>query len=99
RKLWGLAQHGNHQVLCITHLPQIAGYANTHYHVTKQIEGERTRTHVAALADEARVEELALMLGPVSESTRQSAREILHEAASAQQADRSGQETAQGVLL
>lgn len=99
RKLWGLAQHGNHQVLCITHLPQIAGYANTHYHVTKQIEGERTRTHVAALADEARVEELALMLGAVSESTRQSAREILHEAASAQQADRSGQETAQGVLL
>jgi DNA repair protein RecN (Recombination protein N) len=99
RKLWGLAQQANHQVLCITHLPQIAGYATTHYHVTKQIEGERTRTQVEALADEARVEELAQMLGVLSESTRQSAREILDEAASRQQTEMSDRQTAQGMLL
>lgn len=77
RKLWNLAHQGQRQVLCVTHLPQIAGYADIHYHVAKQIEGQRTQTGVRVLTGEDRVEELAYMLGAPSDSTRQSAREIL----------------------
>lgn len=99
RKLWGLAQHGNHQVLCITHLPQIAGYANTHYHVSKEIKGERTQTRIRPLVHEDRVEELAQMLGALSDSTRQSARDILNEAAAAQASEPAKPQTAQGILL
>lgn len=83
-KLWELAHRGGHQVLCVTHLPQIAGYADAHYHVAKVVAGERTQTGVSQLAGEARVEELAQMLGAPSDSTRQSAREILSHAAAAQ---------------
>lgn len=83
-KLWGLAHHGNHQVLCVTHLPQIAGYGDTHYHVTKHVESGRTQTVVQALAGDDRVEELAQMLGIPSDSTRQSAREILSHVAAVQ---------------
>lgn len=81
RKLWELSHQGQHQVLCVTHLPQIAGYGDTHYHVTKQVSGARTQTGVQVLAGDGRVEELAQMLGAVSQSTRDSAREILNEAA------------------
>lgn len=98
RKLWGLGQHGRHQVLCITHLPQIAGYADIHYHVSKHIEGERTHTRTRQLVDEDRVEELAQMLGAVSDSTRQSAREILSEAATVQR-DESQADLPQRVLF
>jgi DNA repair protein RecN (Recombination protein N) len=82
QKLWKLAQEGNHQVLCVTHLPQIAGYAELHCHVSKQISGGRTMTNVRILSGEEQVAELAQMLGVLSESTRQSAREILQEATS-----------------
>ena len=82
-----------------THLPQIAGYASAHYHVAKHIEGNHTQTTVRSLTHEERVEELAQMLGVLSESTRQSARDILAEADSIQQTAESGSETAQGVLL
>lgn len=81
QKLWGLAHQGNHQVLCVTHLPQIAGYAEVHYHVSKQITAGRTATGVARLSGEQQVDELAVMLGVLSDSTRQSARELLAEAA------------------
>jgi DNA repair protein RecN (Recombination protein N) len=81
RKLRELAHLSGHQVLCVTHLPQIAGYGDTHYHVTKQVVGGRTQTEVQILAGDGRVEELAQMLGALSQSTRQSAREILNEAA------------------
>ena len=81
RKLWGLAHEGEHQVLCVTHLPQIAGYGDAHYHVAKQVEDQRTKTGVRTLAGDERVEELAQMLGTPSDSTRQSAREILKQAA------------------
>ncbi len=84
-KLWNLSHQSGHQVLCITHLPQIAGYGDTHYHVTKQVSAGRTHTLVHSLSGEGRVEELAQMLGTVSDSTRQSAREILN-AAGLQQA-------------
>ena len=81
RKLWELAHIGNHQVLCVTHLPQIAGYGDAHYHVAKQVVDNRTLTGVRNLTGDDRVEELALMLGTPSDSTRQSAREILKQAA------------------
>jgi DNA repair protein RecN (Recombination protein N) len=81
RKLWELSHQGRHQVLCVTHLPQIAGYGDTHYHVTKHVSGARTQTGVQVLAGDGRVEELAQMLGALSQSTRESAREILNEAA------------------
>ncbi len=81
QKLWGLTHKGNHQVLCVTHLPQIAGFAEVHYHVAKQVVNGRTQTGVAQLAGAPQVDELAQMLGVLSDSTRQSAREILAEAA------------------
>ena len=84
RKLWGLAHQGDHQVLCVTHLPQIAAYGDAHYHVAKQVVKNRTQTGVRTLADDDRVEELAQMLGTPSDSTRQSAREILNQAAAVQ---------------
>ena len=99
RKLWGLTHKSSHQVLCITHLPQIAGYANTHYHVSKEVADNRTRTSVRPLENEDRIEEMAQMLGALSESTRQSARDILKEAATTQSKETSGPKTAQGVLL
>ncbi|HRV94455.1 MAG TPA: DNA repair protein RecN [Anaerolineae bacterium] len=81
QKLWMLASQGHHQVLCVTHLPQIAGYAELHYHVAKQVIGGRTKTDIHTLTGEAQVNEMAQMLGVLSDSTRQSAREILQEAA------------------
>ncbi|MCC6214606.1 MAG: DNA repair protein RecN [Polyangiaceae bacterium] len=74
-----------HQVLCITHLPQIAAFASAHFHVGKgEVEG-RTVTRVTRLADAARVEELARMLGGrrVGESAREHARALLAEAGAA----------------
>ena len=51
-----------HQVLCVTHLPQVAAYADAHLVVGKRVEGERTATDVRALEGEARAAELAAML-------------------------------------
>ncbi|HZY43822.1 MAG TPA: DNA repair protein RecN [Anaerolineae bacterium] len=79
QKLWGLSQH--HQVVCITHLPQLAGYGDTHFKVEKRINGERTLTHITALTDQARVEELAQMLGASGEGATLSAQEILNSVA------------------
>jgi DNA repair protein RecN (Recombination protein N) len=78
-KLWELARQ--HQVLCITHLPQLAAFGEQHFHVQKQIEGGRTITQVGQLEGEKRLMELALMLGEVSEGTLQSARDLLEYAA------------------
>ncbi len=80
RKLWGLARDAQHQVLCITHLPQLAAFGDLHYRVSKQIEGERTTTAVHPLQGDATVEELAQMLGNLSDATRASARELLVDA-------------------
>jgi DNA repair protein RecN (Recombination protein N) len=68
-----------HQVLCITHLPQVAALATTHLRVAKAARGGRTIATVEALDAEARVEELARMAGGarVTEATRQHARELL----------------------
>jgi DNA repair protein RecN (Recombination protein N) len=67
------------QVLCITHLPQIAACADTHFAIEKRVERGRTRTSVVRLEGEGRVEELGRMLGGenVSDALRASAREML----------------------
>jgi DNA repair protein RecN (Recombination protein N) len=67
------------QVLCITHLPQIAARATTQFVIEKQVKGLRTVTRVDRLEPEARVEELARMLGGVNvtEAIRASARDLL----------------------
>jgi DNA repair protein RecN (Recombination protein N) len=67
------------QVLCITHLPQIAAYADAQYAIRKRVEAGRTRTDVTRLDDSGRVEELARMLGgaAITDGLRASAREML----------------------
>ncbi|MBK9126141.1 MAG: DNA repair protein RecN [Chloroflexi bacterium] len=78
-KLWTLT-HG-HQVMVVTHLPQLAGFADRHYHVKKIAQADRTSTHVTALDNDAdRIGELAAMLGTIGESGMASARDILAEA-------------------
>ena len=79
QKLWGLSQ--NHQVVCITHLPQLAGYGDAHFKVEKRSDGERTVTQVAQLDGQARVEELAQMLGASGDGAVTSAKEILRNVA------------------
>ena len=67
------------QVLCITHLPQIAAYADTHFQIEKQVEAGRTSTTVRRLEGDRRVDELARMMGGegITEGLRSSAREML----------------------
>jgi DNA repair protein RecN (Recombination protein N) len=79
-KLWALT--GEHQVMVVTHLAQLAGYADQHFRVAKVIEAGRTHTSITPLhAEVQRVEELAAMLGTPNEAGRQSARELLVQAA------------------
>ncbi|MCG3148110.1 MAG: DNA repair protein RecN [Verrucomicrobiae bacterium] len=54
---------GGHQVICITHLPQVAAQGDCHYVVNKTVQGGRTNTGIAAVTGDARVEEIARMLG------------------------------------
>jgi DNA repair protein RecN (Recombination protein N) len=75
RKLSDLARQ--HQVLCVTHLPQLAAFGQQHYRVLKQVHAGRTTTQVEALQGETRILELAAMMGEVGEGTRQSALELL----------------------
>ena len=89
-KLWGLTAGTGpgglrHQVLCVTHLPQLAGFGDVHFCVEKHVEktgaGERTVTRVRRLQGGARVEELAQMLGASGEAAYRSAEEILGQVA------------------
>ena len=68
-----------HQVLCITHLPQIAARAEVHLRVDKRVEGERTLAAVTRLEGRARVDEIALMAGgeTVGKATLRHAQELL----------------------
>jgi len=75
KKLWGLTT--SHQVLCITHLPQLAAFGDQHYRVEKQLHDGRTVTVVTPLTGEARIHELATMLGAETEPNLQSAAELL----------------------
>lgn len=67
------------QVLCVTHLPQIASLARRHFYIEKQVVNGRTEVSVRELPMNERVEELARMLGgaQVTDTTRQHAREML----------------------
>ena len=82
-KLWQLARQ--HQVLCITHLPQLAAYGDRHYCVHKEVETGRTTTRVSRLQGDDRLNELALMLGQVSDVNRVAAQEALEQARQRQQ--------------
>ena len=70
----------SHQVLCITHLPQLAVYGRQHLHVEKHIAAGRTAAQVKLLEGEERILELAQMLGGVSQGTLQSAKEMVQAA-------------------
>jgi DNA repair protein RecN (Recombination protein N) len=76
------------QVLCVTHLAQVASQAHSQFRVTKLSDGKITRTAVKSLGEEERVEEIARMLGGIdlSEQARAHAREMLTHAAPAQTA-------------
>ena len=78
------ALSGSHQIICITHLPQIAKYADHHYKIEKLVDGGRTRTEIRQIDESDRVEELARMLGGVkiTDKTLEHAREMLDEVAS-----------------
>jgi DNA repair protein RecN (Recombination protein N) len=67
------------QIICITHLPQIAAYADRHYVIEKSSSGERTLAAVRLLDDEGRVDEIARLASgsAVTETTRKSARELI----------------------
>jgi DNA repair protein RecN (Recombination protein N) len=77
-KLWSLGLQ--HQVMVITHLPQLAVYGDQHWQVQKVVESGRTLTRVAKLTGEPRTLELAQMLGDVTEGTIRSAHDILQSA-------------------
>lgn len=80
QKLWELTR--THQVLCITHMPQVAAFADQHLVIAKEVEGEVTRTSVHALSSDERPAELAAMLGggPNSRAAEANARELLQRA-------------------
>ena len=74
---------GGRQVLCVTHLAQIAAFADVHHTVVKEVVDGRTVTRVQRVADEDRVAELARMLGgdAAGEAGREHARRLMEEAA------------------
>jgi DNA repair protein RecN (Recombination protein N) len=77
-KLWNLGRA--HQVMVITHLPQLAAYGDQHFQVQKIIEDGRTLTRLTRLTGEPRTLELAQMLGTISEGTLRSAHDLLQSA-------------------
>lgn len=68
----------NHQIICITHLPQIAAMADSHYLIQKSVEKQSTVSHIRRLNQEESIEELARMLGGVeiTDTVRKSAKEM-----------------------
>ncbi len=77
KKLKDVSRH--HQVICITHLPQIACFGDTHFLVSKKVQGERTNAGMDLLSEEGRLDEITRMLSGVemTEKTRQHASEML----------------------
>jgi DNA repair protein RecN (Recombination protein N) len=70
----------NHQVICITHLPQIASIADKHYSVEKKLKDNRTFTTISELDQRSRIKEIAKLLGgdTITDTTLQGARELLN---------------------
>jgi DNA repair protein RecN (Recombination protein N) len=77
RKLWGLTAVADHQVIVVTHLPQLAGYGDVHFHVSKGQADGRTTTRINTLDGNARIQELAAMLGTQGEHAVGGAESIL----------------------
>lgn len=70
-----------HQVLCITHLPQVAAFGDRHFVVSKQTDGERTWSEVTPVSGDERTAEIAAMLGGPGEANLRAAQELLASAA------------------
>ncbi|MGO3742236.1 DNA repair protein RecN [Kerstersia sp.] len=68
-----------HQVLCVTHLPQVAACGDKHFQVSKSSDGELTRSAIVPLGKQGRIEEIARMLGGITltDTTRRHAKEML----------------------
>ncbi|MGC9357789.1 MAG: DNA repair protein RecN [Anaerolineae bacterium] len=83
-KLWRLTGNtegeSRHQVLCVTHLPQLAGFGDAHFRVQKQVVDGRTVVQVDSVRGEERLQELAQMLGTTGDAAYDGAREILAQA-------------------
>lgn len=77
-KLWQLARR--HEVLCVTHLPQLAAFGDQHFRVVKLLSEGRTTTQVELLSNQSRLEELAQMLGNLTDANRSAAQETLETA-------------------
>ena len=77
-KLWELGQY--HQVICITHLPQLAALRDAHFHVRKQIEDGRTQTVFTPLTEDESLHEMAALLGSDSEENEQAVTAMLKDA-------------------
>jgi DNA repair protein RecN (Recombination protein N) len=75
KRLHALARQ--QQILCITHLPQIAAFADCHLAVEKNVRNGRTYTRARAVAGQERVRELARMLGSTGTESERYARELL----------------------
>ena len=77
RKLAALARH--HQIICITHLPQIAKFGDHHFSISKHVSEGRTKTSINCLSDSERINEIARMLGgeKITKATLDHAREML----------------------
>jgi DNA repair protein RecN (Recombination protein N) len=80
KKLQEVSEH--HQVICITHLPQIVCFGENHFLVSKHVSGDRTKTEVRVLSESERLEEITRMLGgvKVTQKTREHAHEMLRAA-------------------
>jgi DNA repair protein RecN (Recombination protein N) len=80
KKLWSLARH--HQIICVTHLPQIAVFGDAHFSVNKEATGARITSSIAVLEGDERTQELAVMLGGASysETSVKNARELAQKA-------------------
>jgi len=88
QRLANAADHN--QVVCVTHLPQIAAFADAHFRVEKQVENDRTTTQVVRLSESERIDELARMLGGarITDSARKHASQLVEDARVAKSAQR-----------
>jgi len=77
-KIYGISASSS-QVLCISHLPQVAAMADTHLYIRKEVEDDRTKTIVDELSDEHKTEELARMISgaEMTDTTKEHAKELL----------------------
>jgi DNA repair protein RecN (Recombination protein N) len=88
RRLKDLAK--NRQVLCVTHQPQIARFADRHFAVVKETDGKRTRTSVGEINGEARVRELVRMVGGKDDAESRRIVDLIFETGKVETRRRSG---------